>query len=189
MKETWEQPRDNSWLIPDRYLPDRATVMGETLRLLGERIYIQYKLSVTAAWPRIWLLTSNDIRTLIGNAYQRYSADAMLTAWGLLYLPWTLRWWPAIIIAAAAIAAGHRRARSSSRALATLIEAAVDAHVGDLANALGVDLPQGRVTTEEGNQINNILLKRACIPSRRSAGTALSSASDRDPASVKDSRT
>jgi hypothetical protein len=146
---------------PQRYLPERATVIGERFRLLGERVHVQYGLSVTAAWPRIWLLTCNDTRTLIGDACRRYSADATLTAWGLLYLPWALRWWPAIMIAAAAIAVGYRRARSSSRVLATLIEATVDQHASDLAKTLGVDLPEGRLTPEEGNRINNILTKRA----------------------------
>jgi hypothetical protein len=27
-------------------------------------------------------------------------ADATTAAWALLYLPWTLRWWPAALIAA-----------------------------------------------------------------------------------------
>jgi hypothetical protein len=146
---------------PQRYLPGRATVIGEHFRLLGERVDVQYGLSVTAAWPRIWLLTSNDSRTVIGDVYRRYGTDATLTAWGLLCLPWALWWWPAIMIAVAAIAVGYRRARSSSRVLATLIEATIDNHAGDLAKALGVDLPEGRLTPEEGNRINNILTKRS----------------------------
>ncbi|MGE6955108.1 hypothetical protein, partial [Staphylococcus capitis] len=97
----------------------------------------------------------------IGNAYQRYGADALLAAWGLLYLPWALRWWPAIVIAVVAVTAGHWRARFSSQTLATLIEATVDAHASELAKALGVDLPEGRLTPKEGNRINDILTKRA----------------------------
>lgn len=146
---------------PERYLPQRATVIGEQFRLIGERVDAQYGLSVTAAWPRLWILTSGDTRTLISSAHQRYYNDAALAAWGLLYLPWTLFWWPAALIAAATLALGHRRARTSATVLATLIEATVDAHSNDLANAVGVHLPQGRVTTTEGNQINNILIKRA----------------------------
>lgn len=146
---------------PNRYLPRRATLIGERFRLIGARVHVQYGLSVTAAWPRIWMLTSADTRTLISNAYQRYLTDTTLMAWGLLYLPWTMRWWPAVIIATAALTLGYRRVRASSVTLSTLIEATVDAHTTDLAKALGIDLPEGRVTPEEGNRINNILNKRA----------------------------
>lgn len=146
---------------PQRYLPQRATVIGERFRLIGERIHAQYGLSVTACWPRLWILTGEDTRTLISTAHRRYFSDAALAAWGVLYLPWTVRWWPAILVAAAALAFAHRRARTSSNTLATLIEATVDAHTNDLAKVTGVDLPQGRVTPDEGNKINDILVKRA----------------------------
>ena len=146
---------------PDRYLPERAIVIGERFRLIGERVHAQYGLSVTAAWPRVWILTNADTRTLISVAHRRYYSDAALAAWGLLYLPWTVQWWPAAVIAAAALTLGHRRARASSAVLATLIEATVDAHSKELAEALGVDLPEGRVTPQEGNHINDILNKRA----------------------------
>ncbi|MEU8265317.1 hypothetical protein AB0C02_32540 [Micromonospora sp. NPDC048999] len=146
---------------PRRYLPERATAIGERFRLIGTRIEAQYGLSVTAAWPRIWILTDNDARTLIGTAHRRYYTDTALAAWGLLYLPWTIRWWPAVVIAIAALAVGYRRALASSAVLATLIEATVDAHTTGLAKTLGVDLPEGRLTPEEGNRINNILIKRA----------------------------
>lgn len=164
--DTLRKKTETSWAgrdpqPPQRYLPQRATVIGERFRLIGARIHAQYGLSVTTAWPRIWILTSSDTRTLISTAYRRYYTDATVAAWGLLYLPWTLRWWPAAVIAAAALALGYRRARASSTTLATLIEATVDAHTTNLANTLGVALPENRVTPEEGNRINNILNKRA----------------------------
>lgn len=146
---------------PDRYLPQRATVIGERFRLIGARVDAQYGLSVTAAWTRIWILISSETRSLVGAAYRRYYADAVLAAWGILYLPWTIRWWPAAVIATAALGLGYRRARASSALLATLIESTVDAHATDLAKTLGVDLPEGRLTPEEGNRINTILNKRA----------------------------
>jgi hypothetical protein len=157
-RTTWRERHPRP---PNRYLPRRATVIGERFRLIGARVHVQYGLSVTTAWPRIWTLTNADTRTLISTAHQRYSTDTALTAWGLLYLPWTLRWWPAAIIATTALTLGYRRARTSSAVLATLIEATVDAHTIHLANTLGIDLPEGRVTPEEGNRINNILNKRA----------------------------
>jgi hypothetical protein len=75
-------------------------------------------------------------------------------------VPWTLQWWPAALISATARTLGHRRARAGSTALATLIEATVDAHTIPLATALGVKLPENRLTPEEGNGINDILNKR-----------------------------
>jgi hypothetical protein len=146
---------------PERYLPQRATIIGECFRLIGERVHAQYGLSVNDAWPRIWILASADTRTLLAAAQQRYYGDAALAAWGLLYLPWTLWWWPAGIIAATTIALGYLRARTSATTLATFIEATVDVHATDLAGAVGVDLPEGRVTPVEGNNINDILIKRA----------------------------
>lgn len=148
---------------PSRYLPRRATAIGEAFRLIGARVHTQYGLSVTLAWPRIWVLTSSDTRTLIKAAHRRYYADATVVAWGLLCLPLAVYWWPAAVIAAVALAVGYRRATASGATLATLIEATVDAHATDLANTLGVALPAGqvRVTPEEGNRINDILNKRA----------------------------
>jgi hypothetical protein len=45
--------------------------------------------------------------------------------------------------------------------LADLVEAAVDTYQRPLADALGVDLPHGRITPAEGARINDILNKRA----------------------------
>ncbi|CCH17831.1 hypothetical protein [Micromonospora lupini] len=146
---------------PQRYLPQRATVIGERFRLIGERVHAQYGLSVNLAWPRLWILASADTRTMIGAAHRQYFSDAALAAWALLYLPWTVRWWPAVLIATAVLAFGYRQARTSSAILATLIEATVDAHANDLAKVTGIDLPEGRLTPEEGNKINDILAKRA----------------------------
>jgi hypothetical protein len=146
---------------PNRYLPGRATVIGERFRLIGARVHVQYGVSFPEAWPRIWLVTSQDTRVLVSAAYRRYYADTLLAAWGVLYLPWAVWWWPALPIAAGAICLGYWHARTSSAVLATLVEAVVDIHTVGLAGALGVDLPEGRVTPEEGNRINDILGKRA----------------------------
>ena len=98
------QGRDPS--PPNRYLPARATVIGEHFRLIGERVDAQYGLSVLLAWPRIWLLANADTRTPIGAAHRRYYSDAALAAWGVLYLPWTLT-----VVARC----GNRRRRAGTR--------------------------------------------------------------------------
>jgi hypothetical protein len=146
---------------PSRYLPECATVIGERFRLVGERVHAQYGLSTLDVWPRLWLLAGPDTRTLITTAHHRYLSDTALTAWALLVLPWTWHWWPAAPIAAAGILIGYTRARTSSATLATLIEATIDTHQHPLAANLGITLTEGRITPAEGNQINNILTKRA----------------------------
>ena len=44
--------------------------------------------------------------------------------------------------------------------LAEVIESVADIHYRDLAAAVGVDLPHGRVTSDEGLRITDILNKR-----------------------------
>ncbi|MFI6761932.1 hypothetical protein ACIBF5_22600 [Micromonospora sp. NPDC050417] len=146
---------------PTRYLPRRATSIGDTFRLVGERIHAHYGLSVLLAWPRIWILASPDTRTLVTTAYQRYHSDAVIAAWALLYLPLAAWWWPAALIATATAVIGYRRARGSASSLASLIEATADTHQHQLAAALGVPLPEGRITPVQGAHINKDINKQA----------------------------
>ncbi|GAB2883237.1 hypothetical protein [Streptomyces mayteni] len=146
---------------PERYLPARVTEIGDRFRLVDERVDAQYGLSVALAWPRLWLLLPETVRPLIGSAYSRYQASSETTAWGLLTLLLGLLWWPALPAGAALVLVGWRRGRASGAALADLVEAAVDTHQRQLAEALGFDLPHGRITPAEGLRINDVLNKRA----------------------------
>jgi hypothetical protein len=146
---------------PERYLPARATLIGDRFRLIGERVDAQYGLAVALAWPRLWLLFEDRTRTAIQTAYGQYHAAATLSAWGLLYLVVGSIWWPAALAGLGALAVGYRRGRTTAGVLADLIEAAVDTHQCALASAVGVALPHGRITPDEGLQINDILNKRA----------------------------
>ncbi|GAA3228309.1 hypothetical protein ACFO1B_21575 [Dactylosporangium siamense] len=157
-RDAW---RDQTPPPPDRYLPARMSVIGEHFRLIGERVHAQYGLSATAVWPRIWMIATDDARTVILGAHRRYRQDAALVAWGLLAAPWTVQWWPASVIAVLAVAAGWRNAVFSSAALALLVEATIDTYTIAVANVLGVRLAEGRVTPIEGNIINDLLTKRA----------------------------
>jgi hypothetical protein len=157
-RAAWE--RDNR-RPADPYLPQHATPIGDTFRLVGVRADIQYGLSVPDAWPRIWLLAGPDTRTVITTAHQRYQADATLTAWALLYLALTVIWWPAAFIATLTATLGYLRAVAAARTLAAVMESIIDIHQRDLANAIGVPLTAGRLTRDEGNIINDILTKRS----------------------------
>ncbi|WP_431970148.1 hypothetical protein [Nocardia sp. bgisy134] len=157
-RERWQDRHEPP---PARYLPTRATAVGEHFRLLGERVDAEYGLSLVHAWPRLWLLIGAERRELVVAAQRGYFTDALLVAWGVLLLPWAVWWWPAALLASAAVLTGAWRARDSSRVLATLMESTLDIHQADLAEALGVELPSGRITVDLGNQINDILNKRA----------------------------
>ncbi|MGK5692000.1 hypothetical protein ACSNOJ_03645 [Streptomyces sp. URMC 128] len=146
---------------PERYLPARATDIGDRLRLVDERLDAQYGLSAALVWPRLWLLLPETVRPVISSAYARYQGSTESTAWGLLTLLLGLFWWPALAGGAALVLVGYYRGRASGAALADLVEAAVDTHQRQLAEALGIDLPQGRVTPAEGLRINDVLNKRA----------------------------
>lgn len=145
---------------PSAYRPQRLTAIGDSFRLVGKRAEAQYRLSVPDAWPRLMILAGADTRAFVSEAYERYRADNRLVAWALLVLPWTIWWWPACAIAAGLAVIGCLRAHESAQALAVLIESVIDTHQRQLAESLGVDLPNRRLTTREGPEINNILAKR-----------------------------
>jgi hypothetical protein len=143
-----------------RYAPARVTVAGDRLRLIGERADAQYGLSIVDVWPRLWILISADTRSMVTAAYQGYATALIQIAWGAGCLLLSPVWWPAAVIAVAAVAWGMRRARETAGSLAVLIESTVDTHQAQLAAAVGVDVPSGRITPNEGNTINDILNKR-----------------------------
>ncbi len=155
--QQWEQ-RDQPPAV--RYAPARVTAAGDRLRLIGERADAQYGLSIVDVWPRLWILISADTRSMVTAAYQGYATSLIQIAWGTGCLLLSPVWWPAAAIAVAAVAWGMRRVRETAGSLAVLIESTVDTHQVQLAAALGVDVPSGRVTPNEGNTINDILNKR-----------------------------
>ncbi|MEU6658862.1 hypothetical protein [Streptomyces sp. NPDC046821] len=146
--------------VPARYLPARAGAIGDRFRLVDQRVDAQYGLAVALAWPRLWLLLPDTATAAIRDATTRYRAAADVTAWGILYLLLGAFWWPAVPVGLVAMAAGQVRGRTSAAALADLVEAAVDIHQRPLADTLGIDLPHGRITPDEGARINDILNKR-----------------------------
>ncbi|AKJ08544.1 hypothetical protein ABB07_00285 [Streptomyces incarnatus] len=147
--------------VPERYLPARVTTIGDRFRLVGERIDAQYGLFVTLAWPRLWLLLPEPVTTTVRDATTRYRVAAETAAWGTLYLLLGIVWWPAALVGVVTLVTGYVRGRSSAAVLADLVEAAVDTHQRMLADSLGVELPNGRITPAEGARINDMLNKRA----------------------------
>jgi hypothetical protein len=171
VRRVWTSRRPSRWVARrrrkakagslERYLPARATEIGDRFRLADERVDAQYGLAVALVWPRLWLLLPETVRPVISGVYSRYQVSTETTAWGLLTALLGLIWWPALALGAIVVLVGYRRGRKSGAALADVVEAAVDTHQRQLAEALGVDLPHGRVTPAEGLRINDVLNKRA----------------------------
>ena len=77
----------------------------------------------------------------------------------MLYLVLGFWWWPALIAGVVTAVAGYARVRTAVAALADLMEASVDIHQKALAEALGVQLRDGRITPAEAPQINDLCNK------------------------------
>ncbi|WDG33772.1 hypothetical protein N7925_07175 [Streptomyces sp. CA-278952] len=125
--------RDRVCLVP----PEGPTWAGDRVRAADRRVLTTYGLDLGAAWPRLWLLTSEGIHAELRTARQAYDAASQLVAWSTLYLTLAAWWWPALLIAAATCAVGIRRGHAAMETFCLLAESVVDLHGRDLASALG----------------------------------------------------
>jgi hypothetical protein len=116
---------------------DCPTWIGDRLRACHVRVEKSYGLDLDAAWPRLWLVLPEPSRTELAAARDTFSSAARVTAWGILYLLLGIWWWPAILVALAAVTAGTVRARVAVANLTDLVEAAVDLYAHELAAQLG----------------------------------------------------
>jgi hypothetical protein len=140
----------------DRISPikaDRPTWVGDRLRACHVRIERTYGLDLNAAWPRIWLIVPDSVRTELGAARDAFSAAARLTAWAVLYLILAIWWWPAVPIALITGAASISKARLATGNLADLIESVVDLYNRDLATQLGEETT-GSLTIAIGGRLS-----------------------------------
>jgi hypothetical protein len=117
---------------------DRPTWIGDRLHALDERIWRAYDLDLSAAWPALWTLASQELRSDLAAAQDAFSSAARLTGWGFLYLVITPWWWPSALIAVITLIAGRNKARSATETLASLVEATVDLYGRNLAAELGL---------------------------------------------------
>jgi hypothetical protein len=140
---------------------DRPTWIGDRLHACHVRIQRAYGLDLTAAWPRLWLVVPDAVRSELGEARDAFSAAARLTAWAILYLVLGAWWWPALLIALITGLTAIRKARPTAGNLADLIESAVDLHGGELAAQLGVS---GPLTPAQGRQLTALMGKSRWNP-------------------------
>jgi hypothetical protein len=142
---------------------DRPTWIGDRLRACRVRIERVYGLDLNAAWPRLWLIVPDTVRTELGAARDAFTAAARLTAWAVLYLILGIWWWPAVIIALITGTTAIIRARQATGNLADLIESTVDLHSRDLAAQFGDQAP-GQVTPVTGRQLTTRMRKSRWEP-------------------------
>jgi hypothetical protein len=132
---------------------DRPTWIGDRLRACQVRIERAYGLDLDAAWPRLWLIVPDTVRTELGASRDALSAGARLTAWAVLYLILAIWWWPAALIALVTGIAAISKARLATGNLADLIESAIDLYYRDLATQLGEETAAS-LTTAIGRRLS-----------------------------------
>lgn len=144
-------------------LPERLTPVADEFYSTAVRIGAACGLEdLDLAWPRLWTVLPDTLRTDLASAQDAYAAAARLTAWGLLYALLAIAWWPAAVLGVTVAAAGWLRGRSAASVLADLIETATDLHTVDLAAKLGIPAPLP-VTAETGRAIIRFL-RKATLP-------------------------
>ncbi|MCX5358567.1 hypothetical protein OG864_07645 [Streptomyces sp. NBC_00124] len=141
--------------------PRRPTWMGDRLTAVDHRVFDAYRIDLSSAWPRLWLLLPQTPRTDLTTARDAFSSAARRAGWALLYLavaPW---WWPAALVAAVTSVSAWRGGRDAAHTFAELVESAVDLHARRLATALGVSNGRStRLTHDAGREITRLLRKK-----------------------------
>lgn len=133
--------------------PRRPTRIGDAFHRVAVRVDHRYSLDLEPTWPRLWALLPETLRADVIGARQAYDSAARLAGWALLYAALAVLWWPAVLAAAAVLATAVARARGAAVLLATLVEVAVDLHLMDLAERLGVRGGENMPAAELGSAV------------------------------------
>ncbi|MFC5954930.1 hypothetical protein ACFP51_10630 [Streptomyces pratens] len=139
--------------------PDHPFWLGDRIAAVDTRIWRAYRLDITSAWPRIWLILAEDVRAEIVTSRTRLAAAARLMAWAVGYVAVGAVWWPSAVVGAVTAATAWRRARIAGVAFADLAESAVDLHGRQLAESLGIPC-DGALTEDVGAEITTVLRKQ-----------------------------
>lgn len=134
------------------------TWIGDRLRACHVRVSKTYGLDLNAAWPRLWLIVPDAVRTELGAARDAFSGAARLTSWAFLYLVLGIWWWPAVPVAIIIGIAAVSKGRLAAGNLADLIESAVDLHGVELAGQLGEQVT-GSVSPAAGARLTTRMRK------------------------------
>lgn len=118
--------------------PERPSWIGDRLALCEGRARSNHGLELADAWPRLWPLLPDALRSDLAAAGAAYGSAARLFGWSALYLPVAVVWWPAAVVAAVVALCAWQRARAAAAALTALLDTAVDLHLRTLARQLGI---------------------------------------------------
>lgn len=146
-------------LSPER--PERPTWCGDRIGAVRTRLARDHRADLAVLWPHLWLVLPEEERTEIAGAREGLFRATGLAAWALLYLPLAVWWWPAVFVATALGVVAWVRTRSATGTYATLVEATVRLHAGELADRLGIG-HEGRFSGELGERLT--LRLRASMP-------------------------
>ncbi|MFF2186004.1 hypothetical protein [Streptomyces sp. NPDC058155] len=141
--------------------PHRPTRIGDALHAVAVRLRARYALDLDLAWPRLWAVLPDPLRADLSGARAAYDTAARLAGWGVLYAGLAVLWWPAALIGAAVLVTAVARARGAAAVFASLVETAVDLHLTDLADQLGV-----RPDTDELTELGRAVGRRLGQPTR-----------------------
>jgi hypothetical protein len=144
---------------PER--PERPTWCGDRIAAVRTRLARDHRADLAVLWPHLWLVLPEEERVEVTAAREDLSRATGLTAWALLYLPLTVWWWPAALVATAVAGVAWVRARSAAGNYATLVEAVVRLHAVELADRVGV-AHEGTFSGELGERLT--LRLRASMP-------------------------
>ncbi|MEV0640996.1 hypothetical protein AB0I77_39970 [Streptomyces sp. NPDC050619] len=139
--------------------PRRPTWIGDRFHAVDQRVYDAYDLDLGSAWPRLWLVVPDAVRSELVSAREAYGAASRLAGWAPLYLILGAWWWPALLVAVVVAATAWVRGRTAAAVLADLVEATVDLHATTLAEELGVTGERPALTRDIGEAITTTLRK------------------------------
>ncbi|WP_331768058.1 hypothetical protein [Embleya sp. NBC_00896] len=137
---------------PVRYLPARPTWMGDRMRLLDERLDVQYGLRIGPLWSRLWVVLEDAERTPVTTAQADLVRASGQVVWGLAAMCLVWVWWPALLLGLCVSLLGIRRARAAVDNYAELVEALVDTSQRRIADLFGFALRDGTIHRDDARQ-------------------------------------
>ncbi|BCB76916.1 hypothetical protein GCM10022251_76360 [Phytohabitans flavus] len=126
--------------------PQRPTWIGDRFAAAQALVMAEYGVDLAVAWPRLWLLMSEEQRAELRVVWSAFTGAATLLAWGVLYGLLAAVSWPFLLLGAVPAVVAWRRGRLAAAAYADLVESVVDLYLPGLADAMGVppDTPPER---------------------------------------------
>lgn len=139
--------------------PTRPSWAGDRIAAVDARILATYELDLSSAWPRLWPLLPDNLRADLRSTGSSFDNAATLAGWAVLYAGVGVAWWPGFAIGLACFLGAVHRVRGAAVVFADLIEASVDLHGPDLAQALKLTEADQALTPELGRLISARLRK------------------------------